>query len=109
LLGGCTSSGLSGIYILSLAYQIPPSDPQPLEPDPDIATTFRNVSANAQLEVRIGFRGMCILQGMSGWLCSPSASDLVSTLKPIGPAADPLGLIRISSNFQGSVIFDGLM
>jgi hypothetical protein len=110
LLAGCTSSsGFQNVYLLSLSYQNNSAEStNDLQANPNISTQFTSIVGNASLEVRTGYMGMCLLMIGDSWVCSNSARTLANIVK-VNKADDPLNLIWISSKFQESIIFDGLL
>jgi hypothetical protein len=124
LLAGCTSSGLSNVYLLSLSYQnasTPPTHIDTSQVNPDISRSFASLAGagnNTYLEVRAGYMGMCISQASGIWTCSSSADVLANIVKGAassggstaeGKSVDPLNLIWIAKTFQQEIVFDGLM
>ena len=68
--------------------------------------TLNGLKGSAQLEVRIGYFGMCVRQRGILWLCSSNSNGLA---QQIGPENDPLNLIGAASSFKDDVLFSGLI
>lgn len=129
LLSGCTSNGMSNIYLLSLQYNNPESPivTAPGQVSPAIANAVFNASQTGNgtaLEVRAGYMGLCI--GKTGpdldetRVCSSSAKSLAGFVQAekktidlgnvsITIIPDPLNLIMIAEEFRQKIVFDGLM
>lgn len=116
LLAGCTSSnGLSNVYLLSIQYRNAPAvhPADPVLVNPGIAESVYNVSRHAHgdvpvLEVRAGYRGLCLILSDGQRLCSGAAA-LASMVKSSNATRDPLNLIWIAKDFKETIVFDGLM
>jgi hypothetical protein len=106
LLAGCSSySSMTDIYILGLSYTN--STPSNITPaGQKLSETFNQYKGGSQLEVRIGYFGICVRQSGVIWLCSSDANGLAIQ---IGPENDPLNLIGAAAKFKDNVIFSGLL
>jgi len=114
LLAGCTNTGLSNVYLLSLSYKEnhPGSAKnRPLQVNPGISQVFTDlVNATTSLEVRAGYMGMCMRESMGLWACSTNANTLANSIRELkGTAGDPLNLIWIANNFRSQMVFNGLL
>lgn len=125
LLAGCTSDGMSGVYLISLQYNAPstPIPTLPGEVNPIISHAIRNVSQagnGSTFAIRAGYRGICMGQDDLSRICSSSAEKLArmarAEKKTIGHGntsmeviLDPLNLIMIAEDFKQKVVFDGFM
>ncbi|PYI02957.1 hypothetical protein BO78DRAFT_452704 [Aspergillus sclerotiicarbonarius CBS 121057] len=123
LLAGCTSSnGVGNIYLLSLEYTTtsPSIKMGSAQVSSLIVQAVHNVSHTGNgtaLEVRAGYRGLCMTHGDSERVCSPSARVLASLLRAeevttssgetITP--DPLNLVMIANDFREKIVFDGIL
>lgn len=106
LLAGCSSySSMTNIYVLGLSY-INSTQSNLSESRRNLSETLSAIKGSAQLEVRIGYFGMCIRQRGIVWLCS---SDATGLMQQIGSENDPLGLIYTGSKFKSDVLFSGLL
>ena len=108
LLAGCSSSSplIPGIFLISLYYQSYPPVFDPAQVDPGVATAIANIVGQAQLEVRVGYFGICINPDGGAFLCSNNASSLASQ---VSVDQDPLNLIWVASTFKDSIVFPYLM
>ncbi|CAG8118477.1 unnamed protein product [Penicillium salamii] len=125
LLAGCTSSGMSNIYLMSLRY----NDYNytvakgPGQVDSHIAQAIQNVTQTANgttFEVRAGYMGLCVGQSDEDKICSSSAKALANMIsaerrtiqvgnESIETVPDPLNLIMIAEEFRRKIVFDGLI
>jgi hypothetical protein len=107
-LAGCSSSSplIPGIFLLSLYYQkwVPTYDPTQV--DPGVTTAISNIVGRAQLEVRVGYFGICVSSGGGGWLCSNNATAIAQN---INIDQDPLNLIWVAKTFKDSIVFPYLL
>jgi len=114
---------MGSIYLLSLKQNnvVSPLARDTTILDTKIADFIRNSSLmnNAtDLEVRVGYRGMCMIRNGYAQTCSTSASRLSSILKVSldtgkmknnSTSPDLFNLIHIGQKFQEEIVFDGLM
>lgn len=122
LLAGCSSANLSNVYLLSLQYQatgsLAISDPTIVSTS--IAHAIQNITQagkESNLEVRVGYMGLCIMQSNGVQTCSSSATSLANMLKLSSTSAtnsthstaDPLNLIHVAADFKDKIVFDGLL
>ena len=108
LLAGCSSSSplIPGIFLISLYYQNYPPTFDPAQVDPGVTTAIANIVGRAQLEVRVGYFGICINPDGGAFLCSNNASSLAGQ---VSVDQDPLNLIWVASTFKDSIVFPYLM
>jgi len=108
LLAGCSSSspGIPGIFLLSLYYKSYPPNFAPSQVDPGVTTAIANIVGRAQLEVRVGYFGICINPDGGAFLCSNNATSLATQ---VSVDQDPLNLIWVASTFKDSIVFPYLM
>lgn len=71
-----------------------------------MTAAIANIVGDAQLEVRVGYFGLCVNGDGGGWLCSNNATALA---QQISVDQDPLNLIWVASTFKDSVVFPYLM
>jgi hypothetical protein len=96
---------MTNVYILGLSYTN--STPSNLSPaHQNLSEIFNNYKGGSQLEVRIGYFGMCVRQRGIVWLCSADANGLA---EQVGPQNDPLNLIGVAVKFKDDVIFSGVL
>ena len=108
LLAGCSSSSpmIPNIFLISLYYQSYPPNFDPAQVDPGVTTAIANIVGQAQLEVRVGYFGICINPDGGAFLCSNNASSLAGQ---VSVDQDPLNLIWVASTFKDSIVFPYLM
>lgn len=73
--------------------------------DPDVVNAIANIVGNAQLEVRVGYFGLCVNNGGS-FLCSNNATALA---EQASIDQDPLNLIWVAETFKNSIVFPYLL
>jgi hypothetical protein len=96
---------MTDVYILGLSYAN--STPSYLSPaHQNLSEIFNNYKGSSQLEVRIGYFGMCVREHGIVWLCS---SDTNGLAEQVGPENDPLNLIGVAAKFKDDVIFSGVL
>ena len=108
LLAGCssTSPGIPDIFLISLYYQKYPPVFDPAQVQPGVTTAISNIVGSAQLEVRVGYFGICIQPDNGAFLCNQNASALADLVRV---DQDPLNLIWVASTFKDSIVFPYLM
>jgi hypothetical protein len=108
LLAGCSSSSplIPGIFLISIFYEPYTQVFSPAMVDPGVTAAMKNIVGNAQLEVRVGYFGICVTQDGSGYLCSNNATALAQN---VNIDQDPLNLIWIASTFKDAVVFPYLL
>ena len=108
LLAGCSSSSpmIPNIFLISLYYQSYAPNFDPAQVDPGVTTAIANIVGQAQLEVRVGYFGICINPDGGSFLCSNNASSLAGQ---VSVDQDPLNLIWVASTFKDSIVFPYLM
>jgi hypothetical protein len=113
LVAGCTSHGLSGMFLFSLSYASPSPvhEPSSLEVNSNASSVLAGLNdVGATLEVRAGYLGMCV-SSEAGWVCSRSSEQLARIFQQAevdGPR-DPLNLIYIADTFKREMAFVGLL
>jgi hypothetical protein len=108
LLAGCssTSPGIPDIFLISLYYEKYPPVFDPAQVQPAVTTAVANIVGSAQLEVRVGYFGICIQPENGAFLCNQNASALADLVRV---DQDPLNLIWVASTFKDSIVFPYLM
>ncbi|KAL8973337.1 MAG: hypothetical protein Q9183_000030 [Haloplaca sp. 2 TL-2023] len=108
LLAGCssTSPGIPNIFLISLYYESYPPVLNPAQVDPGVTTAIANIVGQADLEVRVGYFGICINADGGSFLCSNNASSLASQ---VSVDEDPLNLIWVASTFKDNIVFPYLI
>ncbi|KAG7009017.1 CDP-diacylglycerol--serine O-phosphatidyltransferase [Physcia stellaris] len=108
LLAGCSSSSpqIPNIFLISLYYKSYAPTFDPAQVDPGVTTAIANIVGQAQLEVRVGYFGICINPDGGAFLCSNNASSLAGQ---VSVDQDPLNLIWVASTFKDSIVFPYLI
>lgn len=108
LLAGCSSSSplIPNIFLISLYYKSYPPSFDPSQVDPGVTTAIANIVGQAQLEVRVGYFGICINPDGGSFLCSNNASSLATQ---VSVDQDPLNLIWVANTFKDNIVFPYLM
>ena len=82
----------------------------------DVLEYLRNATEGVQLEVRVGFFGMCVrqsraIQSGADWTCDSLDAMTQRYTEQDGSAVstDPLGLVSYLAGFSSQIIFYGLL
>ena len=78
----------------------------PIQVDPGVTSAIANIVGHAQLEVRVGYFGICVTPDGGGFLCSNNATALA---EQVNIDQDPLNLIWIANTFKNAVVFPYLL
>ena len=110
LLAGCSSSSplIPSIFIINFYYQQYPPVFDPTQANIGYIAAIHSLVGDAQLEVRVGYFGICINpygQGTS-WLCGNNVTLLA---QQIDMTEDPVNLIWVAETFKNSVVFPYLL
>ncbi|QIX00220.1 hypothetical protein AMS68_005737 [Peltaster fructicola] len=107
LLAGCSSSSplIPTIYLITMYYSMYTPTYDPAQVDPGVTAAIANIVGQAQLEVRVGYFGLCV-NSAGSFLCSNNATALAQQLSV---DKDPLNLIWIASRFKDAVVFPYLL
>lgn len=108
LLAGCSSSSpqIPDIFLISLYYQRYKPTFNLAQVDPGVATAMGNVVGGAEMEVRVGFFGICIQPDGGSYICNSNATALAEV---VTVDQDPLNLIWVASTFKDAVVFPYLL
>ncbi|TQB70893.1 hypothetical protein MPDQ_007987 [Monascus purpureus] len=74
--------------------------------DPGVVTATANIVGGAQMEVRVGYFGICIQPDGGSYICNANATALAET---VTVDQDPLNLIWVASTFKDAVVFPYLL
>lgn len=108
LLAGCSSSSpqIPDIFLISMYYE----KYQPLfdksQVDPGVVTAMSNIVGAAELEVRVGYFGICVQPDGGSFICNANATALAEI---VTVDQDPLNLIWVASTFKDAVVFPYLL
>lgn len=109
LLAGCSSSSplIPSIFLISFYYQTYTPTYSPTQVDPGITAAIANiVGGQTQLEVRVGYFGVCVNPDGGSFLCSNNVTLLA---EQFSIDEDPLNLIWVADTFKNSVVFPYLL
>lgn len=110
LLAGCSSSStlIPTIFLLSVSYQKSTPTLDPAQVDYSVHTAISNIVCDAQLQVRVGYFGLCVNPDGSGnsWLCSNNATTLAYH---ISADQDPMNLIWVANRFKETLVISYLL
>ena len=108
LLAGCssTSPAIPNIFLISFYYQHYPPTFSTAQVDPGVSTAISNIVGQADLNVRVGYFGICIREGGGAWMCNQNASALADL---VSVDQDPLNLIWVAKTFKDYIVFPYLM
>jgi hypothetical protein len=74
--------------------------------DPGVSAAIANIVGRAQLEVRVGYFGICVNPDGGSFLCSNNATLLA---EQVSVDQDPLNLIWVAETFKDDVVFPYLL
>ncbi|CAC9888935.1 unnamed protein product [Aureobasidium pullulans] len=94
------------IFLIDFYYQTYTPTYDPAQVDPGVTAAIANIVGQTQLEVRVGYFGLCIASTAGNYLCSNNATLLA---EQISIDEDPMNLIWVANTFKNSVVFPWLM
>ncbi|KAJ5692477.1 hypothetical protein N7462_001900 [Penicillium macrosclerotiorum] len=108
LLAGCSSSSpqIPDIFLISMYYERYEPVLDSSQVYPDVVTAMSNIVRSAELEVRVGYFGICVQPDGGSFICNANATALAEI---VTVDADPLNLIWIASTFKDAVVFPYLL
>lgn len=108
LLAGCSSSSpqIPDIFLISLYYQHYKPTFNLAQVQTDVVTATANVVRGAEMEVRVGFFGICIQPDGGSYICNSNATALAEV---VTVDQDPMNLIWVASTFKDAVVFPYLL
>lgn len=108
LLAGCSSSSpqIPEIFLISLYYQQYDPVQDFAQVDPGVAIPISNIVRGAEMEVRVGYFGICIQPSGGSFICNANATALAGV---VNVDQDPLNLIWVASTFKDAVVFPYLL
>ncbi|KAJ5998749.1 hypothetical protein N7451_006559 [Penicillium sp. IBT 35674x] len=108
LLAGCSSSSpqIPDIFLISLYYESYKPNFALAQVDPGVTTAMANIVHNAELEVRVGYFGICVQPDHGSYICNANATALAEI---VNVDQDPLNLIWVASTFKDAVVFPYLL
>ncbi|OQO08032.1 hypothetical protein B0A48_06825 [Cryoendolithus antarcticus] len=107
LLAGCSSSSplIPGIFLINFYYDQYTPTYDPTQVDPGVTAAIANIVGQAQLEVRVGYFGLCVNTD-GAFLCSNNATALA---EQVSIDQDPLNLVWVATTFKDAVVFPYLL
>ncbi|KAL4775246.1 Ca2+ regulator and membrane fusion protein Fig1-domain-containing protein [Aspergillus nidulans var. acristatus] len=108
LLAGCSSSSpqMPTIFLISMYYERYDPVFNLAQVDPGVVTATANIVGGAQLEVRVGYFGICVQPDGGSYICNNNATALAEILTL---DQDPLNLVWVASTFKDAVVFPYLI
>lgn len=108
LLAGCSSTSplIPDIYLISLYYTQYPAVFSKAQVDPGVTTAISNIVGQADLNVRVGYFGICVQPDAGAYMCNQNASALADL---VSVDQDPLNLIWVAQTFKDAIVFPYLM
>ncbi|OOF96708.1 hypothetical protein ASPCADRAFT_206883 [Aspergillus carbonarius ITEM 5010] len=108
LLAGCSSSSpqIPDIFLISLYYERYKPTFNLAQVDPGVVTATANIVGGAQMEVRVGYFGICVQPDDGSYICNSNATALAEI---VTVDQDPLNLIWVASTFKDAVVFPYLL
>ncbi|KZF21831.1 membrane fusion mating protein FIG1 [Xylona heveae TC161] len=108
LLAGCSSSSptIPNIFLISMYYKSYTPTFDASQVDPGVTSAIANIVGRAQLEVRVGYFGICVNPDGGSFLCSNNATSLAGQ---VTVDQDPLNLIWVASTFKDAIVFPYLI
>ena len=108
MLAGCSSSSpqIPDIFLISLYYESYKPNFNLAQVDPGVVTAISNIVGGAELEVRVGYFGICVQPDGGSFICNSNATALAEI---VNVDQDPLNLIWVASTFKDAVVFPYLL
>ncbi|KAJ5124308.1 uncharacterized protein N7515_008133 [Penicillium bovifimosum] len=108
LLAGCSSSSpqIPDIFLISLYYEKYTPTRDFAQVSPDVAQPISMLVGGAEMEVRVGFFGICVQPSGGSFICNANATALAEI---VTQDQDPLNLIWVASTFKDAVVFPYLL
>lgn len=108
LLAGCSSSSpqIPDIFLISMYYERYKPTFNLAQVDPGVVTATANIVGGAEMEVRVGYFGICVQPDAGSYICNSNATALAEI---VTVDQDPLNLIWVASTFKDAVVFPYLL
>lgn len=74
--------------------------------DPHLVTATANIVGGAEMEVRVGYFGICVQPSGGSYICNSNATALAEI---VTVDQDPLNLIWVAATFKDAVVFPYLL
>lgn len=108
LLAGCSSSSpqIPNIFLISMYYESYKPNFDLSQVDPGVVNAISNIVGTAEMEVRVGYFGICVQPDRGSFICNSNATALAEI---VTVDQDPLNLIWVASTFKDAVVFPYLL
>ncbi|OQE24151.1 hypothetical protein PENFLA_c010G09899 [Penicillium flavigenum] len=108
LLAGCSSSSpqIPDIFLISLYYERYNPIMDLAQVQPDVASPISHIVGGAEMEVRVGYFGICVQPDKGSFICNANATALAEI---VTVDQDPMNLIWVASTFKDAVVFPYLL
>ncbi|KAJ5820101.1 hypothetical protein N7474_005692 [Penicillium riverlandense] len=108
LLAGCSSSSpqIPSIFLISMYYEKYKPTFNLAQVFPDEITAISHIVGTAELEVRVGYFGICVSPDGGAFICNANATALAEI---VTTEQDPMNLIWVASTFKDAVVFPYLL
>ena len=108
LLAGCSSSSpqIPDIFLISMYYESYTPTFNLAQVQPGVSSAISHIVAGAELEVRVGYFGICVQPDHGSYICNANATALAEV---VTVDQDPLNLIWVASTFKDAVVFPYLL
>ncbi|PGH01420.1 hypothetical protein GX51_05227 [Blastomyces parvus] len=108
LLAGCSSSSpeIPTIFLISLFYEKYEPVIDSAIVAPSVSVAMNNIVGGAQVEVRVGYFGICVQPTGGAFICNSNATALADILQS---EEDPLNLVWVAATFKDAVVFPYLI
>lgn len=108
LLAGCSSSSpqIPSIFLISMYYERYKPAFNLAQVNTHAISTTANIVGGAEMEVRVGYFGICVQPDGGSYMCNSNATALAEIMTV---DQDPLNLIWVASTFKDAVVFPYLL
>ena len=97
---------MPSIFLISLYYQRYDPIFNLAQVDPGVVQATANIVGGAEMEVRVGYFGICVSPSGGAYICNSNATALAEV---VTVDQDPLNLIWVASTFKDAVVFPYLL
>lgn len=107
-MAGCSSSSpqIPNIFLISLYYEKYNAVKDLAQVQGDYPFALANIVGGAEMEVRVGYFGICVSPTPGSFICNANATALAGI---VTVDQDPLNLIWVASTFKDAVVFPYLL
>lgn len=97
---------MPSIFLISMYYQQYKPIFSSAQVDPHLVTAMANIVGGAEMEVRVGYFGICVSPEGGSFICNSNATALAEI---VTVDQDPLNLVWVASTFKDAVVFPYLL